>query len=152
MNWYFNITQNLGLLPDFIQHFQDELGKARVETKIHGQIEKQLSTLPAIVETRFNQLQVIEAVLSYLNIKLRKTRSDVFKKYLEGYNRALSSRDCEKYVDGHDDVIDLETLVNEVALIRNQYLGIIKSLDNKQWQLTNIVKLKCAGLEDYYIS
>jgi hypothetical protein len=152
MNWYFNITQNLSVLPDFIQHFQEELERAMSEIKIHGHVEKQLSSLPAIVETRFNQLQTIEAVLNFLNIKLRKTRSDAFKKFLENYNRALSSRDCEKYVDGDSDVVTLETLINEVALLRNQYLGIIKSLENKQWQLNNLVKLKCAGLEDYYIS
>jgi len=152
MNWYFNITQNLSVLPDFIQHFQEELERAMSEIKIHGHVEKQLSSLPAIVETRFNQLQTIEAVLNFLNIKLRKTRSDAFKKFLENYNRALSSRDCEKYVDGDSDVVTLETLINEVALLRNQYLGIIKALENKQWQLNNLVKLKCAGLEDYYIS
>ena len=71
-----------------------------------------------------------------------------FKKYLENYNRALSSRDAEKYVDGEKDVIDMEKLINDFALIRNQWLGITKGLDQKQWQITNIVKLRVAGMED----
>jgi hypothetical protein len=33
-------------------------------------------------------------------------------------------------------------------LLRNKWLGIIKALDIKQWQLSNIVKLRTAGLED----
>ena len=70
------------------------------------------------------------------------------KKYLENYQRALSSRDCEKYVEGEADVVDMEKIVNEFAMLRNQWLGIIKALDIKQWQLSNIIKLRTAGLED----
>ena len=41
-----------------------------------------------------------------------------------------------------------ETLINEVALLRNKWLGIMKGLDAKQWQLGHIVKLRTAGMED----
>ena len=87
-------------------------------------------------------------ILNYLNIELRRTRSKSFKKFLENYNRALSSRDAEKYVDGEQDVVDMEKIINEFALLRNQWLGITKGLDQKQWQITNIVKLRVAGMED----
>ena len=83
-----------------------------------------------------------------MNIECRKIRSRLFRKYLESYNRALSSRDCEKFVDGEDDVINHEQLINEFALLRNRWLGVLKSLDQKQWQLTNIIKLRVAGLDD----
>jgi hypothetical protein len=111
-------------------------------------VEKSSSQLPGIVEQRFNQLQEIEAVLEYLNIELRRTRSKAFKKYLENYQRALSSRDVEKYVDGEADVVDMEKIINEFAMLRNQWIGIVKALDIKQWQLSNIIKLRTAGLED----
>jgi hypothetical protein len=100
------------------------------------------------VEHRFNQLQEIEAILEYLNIEKRRLRSQHFKKYLENYQRALTSRDVEKYVDGEPDVVDFDKIVNEFALLRNKWLGILKGLDQKQWQLTNIVKLRVAGMED----
>jgi hypothetical protein len=67
---------------------------------------------------------------------------------LENYQRALSSRDVEKYVEGEADVIDMEKVINEFAMLRNHWLGIIKGLDIKQWQLSNIIKLRAAGLED----
>ena len=59
-----------------------------------------------------------------------------------------SSRDADKYVDGEADVVDFDKIVNEFALLRNRWLGITKGLDQKQWQLTNIVKLRVAGMED----
>jgi len=104
--------------------------------------------MPGTVEHRFNQLQEIEAILEYLNIELRRLRSSFFRQYLENYQRALSSRDVEKYVDGEADVVDYEKIINDFALIRNKWLGVLKALDQKQWQITNVVKLRVAGMED----
>jgi|TARA_B100001094_G_scaffold74815_2_gene71167 hypothetical protein len=148
LGWYSKISRDLNELPNAIQFFEHELISARSECKLHGSVEKAAANLPGIVEHRFNQLQEIEAILEYLNIELKRLRSKFFKKYLENYQRALSSRDVEKYVDGEADVVDYEKIINEFALIRNKWLGVLKSLDQKQWQITNIVKLRVAGMED----
>lgn len=148
---YGQIVNNLALLPKFIQEYEQELEEAKKECKIGGLIESNIKMLPGITETRFNQLQEIEAVLNYLNIELRKVKQKHYKKYLESYAKALTSRDAEKYAYAEDEVIDMEILVNEVALLRNRYLGIMKALDNKQWQLGHITKLRTAGMEDITI-
>jgi len=148
MGWYSKVTRDLGQLPSAIQHYETELLTARVEVKLKGNVEKAAAEMPGIVEHRFNQLQEIEAILHFLNIELRKLRSSFFKKYLENYQRALSSRDVEKYVDGEQAVVDYEILINEFALLRNKWLGVLKALDQKQWQITNVVKLRVAGMED----
>jgi hypothetical protein len=151
MQWYTRVTQDLSTLPDFIVHYETELANAKYETHIRGNVEQNLSKLPGVTEHRFNQLQEIEAVLNYLNIQLRKIRSSTFKKYLENYNRALSSRDAEKYVDGENDVIDMETLINEVALLRNRWLGVMKALESKNFMMGHLVRLKTAGMEDFTV-
>ena len=146
--WYAKVSHDIAHLPACIDHYYNELVLAKGEVKVYGNIEKSSAALPGLVEQRFNQLQEIEAILEYLNIELRRVRSKAFKKFLENYQRVLSSRDCEKYVDGEADVVDMEKIINEFALLRNQWLGIIKGLDIKQWQLSNIIKLRTAGLED----
>ena len=95
--WYQKIAKDIGVIPDAIKHYEDELEQARSEIRIRGNIEKASADMPGIVEQRFNQLQEIEAILQYMNIELRRLRSKHFKKYLENYQRALSSRDVEKY-------------------------------------------------------
>lgn len=148
MGWYSKVQQDISEIPDAILYFENEMLLARQECKLTGSLEKAAAAMPGIVEHRFGQLQEIEAILEFLNIECRKIRSRLFRKYLESYNRALSSRDCEKFVDGEDDVINHEQLINEFALLRNRWLGVLKSLDQKQWQLTNIIKLRVAGLDD----
>jgi uncharacterized protein YfdQ (DUF2303 family) len=149
--WYSKVVADLGNIPDFIDHYERELADAKHDCRVGGLIEKNITALPGITEHRFNQLQEIEAVLNYLNIQLRKIRRRHFQKYLEGYARALTSRDAEKYVDGEDEVIEFETLINEVALLRNQFLGILKGMESKNFMLGHVVRLRAAGMEDVQV-
>ena len=149
--FYNKIVADLGELPNFIAYYEGELMSARADIKIQGRVEKELSDLPGQSEHRFNQLQEIEAVLEYLNIQLRKIRRKHFQKYLEAYQRALTSRDAEKYVDGEDEVIDFETIINEVALLRNKWLGVMKGVESKNFMLGHVVRLRTAGMEDIVV-
>lgn len=149
--WYNAVTADLSKIVDCLDYFENELDDSKYETAIKGQVEKLSAALPGITEYRFNQLQEIEAILEHLNIELRRERSKVFRSYLETYARALSSRDAEKYVDGEPSVITWTHLVNQFSLLRNRYLGRLKGLDIKQWQLGHIVRLRVAGLDDITI-
>ena len=146
--WYRKVTANLGEIVTAISHFEKEIDQARYECGMKGNLEKQSRDMPGIVEHRFNQLQEVEAILEFLNTEMRKLRAKTFRKYLENYNKALSSRDAEKYVDGEQEVVDLQYLINDFSLVRNRYIGVIKALEAKQFQINNIVKLRAAGLED----
>lgn len=148
-SWYYKVTADLTQVAGFIDHYEKELDQARLELSLKGKsLERHAAELPGLVEHRFSQLQEIEAVLEYLNIKLRKERSAEFKKFLEAYNKALSSRDAEKYVDGVASIVDLTLLVNEVALLRNKFLGISKGFEAKNFMTGHIIKLRVAGLDD----
>lgn len=147
-SWYSAITQDMSNLVDCIEHYEQELIQAKKDCAINGYLEKISSELPGITEHRFNQLQEIEAILEHLNIELRKLRSKTFRKYLEAYNRQLSSRDAEKYVDGEQEVVNMAHVINQFSLIRNKYLGIIKGLEQKSFQVGTIGRLRVAGMED----
>jgi len=146
--WYGQVTSDLGKIAECITFYEGELDQARVECGLTGNIEKNASKVPGIVEHRFNQLQEIEAILEFLNIQLRKIRSIHYKKFLETYQRALTSNDVKNYIDAEDEVVSMTNIVNEFALLRNKFLGLMKAIDAKQFQINNIVKLRVAGLDD----
>lgn len=150
--WYRKVSDNLAHLPDCIDYYEQELSDARAELSMRGKtIEKHESELPGIMEFRFNQLQEIEAILEHLNLELRKLSTAKFKKFLEHYNRQLSSADAKKYSEGDPEVVDLQILINEFALVRNKFLGIMKGLDTKNWMLGHVTKLRVSGLDDAMI-
>lgn len=148
MKRYSDVVSNIENLPDFLAYYEGQLEEAKYEVTIHGRVEQNIAALPGMTEHRFNQLQEIEALLRYLEVQLRKIRKKHFKQYLEGYARALTSRDAEKYVDGEDEVINFEVLINEVALLRNKWMGLIKGLESKSFMLGHITRLRTAGMED----
>lgn len=147
--WYYKVTADLSKVTSFIDFYEKELENARLELSLKGKsLEKHAAELPGLVEQRFAQLQEIEAVLEFLNIQLKKERSAEFKKFLEAYNKMLSSRDAEKYVDGVQSIVDLTLLTNEVALLRNKFLGISKGFEAKNFMTGHIIRLRCSGLDD----
>jgi hypothetical protein len=149
--FYNKIVSDLSEIPNFIDYYERELLAAKGDIKISGKVERELSDLPGETEHRFNQLQEIEAVLEFLNIQLRKIRQKHYKKYLEAYARALTSRDAEKYAEAEDEVIDMETIINEVALLRNRWLGVMKGIESKNFMLGHVVRLRTAGMEDIVV-
>jgi len=145
--WYNKIVDDMGQLPDAIDWFQKQLETAWVEAKIVGGIERAAQELSGIMAYRFGQLQEVEAILKHLNIRYDKMRSDHYRRYLERYQRELTDRSIEKYIDGEDDVVTMATLINEVALVRNKYLALIKGLEQKSYNISNIIRLRVVGME-----
>jgi hypothetical protein len=146
--WYNRIVDDLAEIPQAVAYYEKELEDGMNETRIIGNLEKNSQELSGITSYRFGQLQEIEAVLKYLNIKYDKIRSDHYRNYLETYNRQLTDRSIEKYIDGEADIVSMGMLINEVGLIRNKYLALMKGLDIKAWQIGHIVKLRVVGMED----
>ena len=69
------------------------------------------------------------------------------KKPIKGFE-SLNLSETERtegtadYIGGH------EKIINEFALMRNKWLGMFKVLDQRPCQITNVVKLRVAGMED----
>jgi hypothetical protein len=146
--WYNAVKDDLAAVVDAVEYFENEYEAALKETSLKGNLERNARDLPGNVSYRFGQLQEIEAILEHLNIELKKMQRAHYRKYLEHYNRALSSRDAEKYSEGEQDVIDMSHLINEFALVRNKWLGLMKGMEFKHFQIGNISKLRTAGMED----
>ncbi len=146
--WLNLIERDESKIPDFITHFENELKVAKDELEIGDRLIAESRKLPHIVDFRFGQLQEIEAVYEYLNIQLKAERSKLHRHYLTNYQQKLGSRDVEKYVEGEPTYVDALIKCNRVNLLRNKFASITKGLEYKHFQITNIAKLKAAGVDD----
>lgn len=152
MKWYRRVAQDpndFGPLAEALEHFENEYLAARQELEVKGRrIEEVARRLPGIVEYRFGQLQEIEAILSLFELRVDKAVAEAKKRYLENYQRNLSERTAEKYAEVDQDVIDLRMLVIEIARVRNLFLSLTKGMEYLHFQLSNVVRLRQAGIED----
>ena len=149
--WYSRVVDDLSEIPNAMNYYENEVLDGKGETKIVGSLEKNAQELSGVTSHRFGQLQELEAILRYLNIKYDKMRSDHYRKYLERYQRDLTDRSIEKYIDGEDDIVSMSIIINEVSLVRNKYLALMKGLDIKNWQISNITRLRIVGMEDAHL-
>lgn len=148
--WYNTICSDgqLDKIPDAVQYFEQQIIQARAELKISGSLEQAASRLPGLFEYRFGQWKEITAIVRYLNVQLNKIRKDRLVYYTTKYNKELSAREVSVYVEGDDDFVNFSFLINAFTLINDQFDGLLKALDQKNWQISNITKIRCAGIED----
>ena len=154
-SWYAKVVRDvddLNPLLDACDFFDNEYTLAVHEvdiTQLRGKrVEEVEKELPGIVGRRYYQLQEIEAILGYLNIRQTAIKGARRRHYLEHYNRALTPTTAEKYVEADDDVLAIATLINQVALVRNKFVALSKQHEYLHFQLTNITRLIAAGVND----
>lgn len=147
-NEYFQaIKQNDNALPQALEYFNNEYDEARNEVKISGKIAECVSKLSSRYEYRFSQLQEIEAILKHFEIKLSQKKSALYQKYLENYQRALSSSDIKIYIEGQPEIVAIQQIINEISLVRNKFISLSKGFETANYQLSNLSKLYAAGVD-----
>lgn len=150
-SYYTKIQNDSSLIAEALEYYNQQYQEATTEISMDGSIQEHVTRIPGIVEYRYGQLQEIEAILQHYEILLAKKFSYYFRQYFERYNKQLTSRDAEKFANGEEEIYSYKKIINHISLIRNKYLGIIKALESKQYQLNNVIKLRTSGLVDITI-
>jgi len=153
--WYQRIVANpddISLIDHACEYFEREYQAGVKEIDVASlrgeRVEQVHKQLPGLYGYRHAQLQELEAILSYLEIRQTAIRGQRRRHYIEHYNRALNPTTAEKYVEADDEVLALRLLSNQVALIRNYYLGLTKRHEFLEFRLGDITKLIVAGVND----
>lgn len=100
---------------------------------------------------RYSQMQDLESILQLITMRADKAHTESKKFYKESYTRELTDKMANDYAAARSEVYNLRVLQNEVALIRNKYLGVTKGLEALHYQIRNLVELRKAGIEDALI-
>lgn len=148
-NWVKTIKDDATKVNEALEYYGNEYLEARKELNDKGKHLQQVQLeLPSLFEIRYAQLQELEAIMEFFDIKVKGLRSNIYQKLMNNSQRALTSNDIKQYIDGDKNIMDLQLIINDIALVRNKFISITKALDIKNWQLSNITKALCAGLND----
>ena len=151
-NAYQIVKKDESKLTEILAYFNNEYEEARSELKLSGKLEKYVSQISANFEYRYAQLQEIEAILEYFNIKLKSIKSKKYQQLINTSARALTQSDLRQYIDGDEQVVAVQTIINEIALVRNKFISLSKGFETINYQLSNLTKLYVAGLDDIRIN
>ena len=107
--------------------------------------------MSSLFEMRFSQLQEIEAILTHFNNKLSGIKGAIYRDLQEHSKRQLTSTDIKQYVDSDSKVLAMQSIINEIVLVRNKFMSLTKGFESKNFMLSNITRLQCAGLDNIEI-
>lgn len=142
-------SDDFSLIPSIIEHYEEQAEEALAQFAYKGQrIVDVSSKLPGLISWRSMQMYELEAILDILQKRLERVRYDRFRYFMEQYDRALTSRDAEKFADGDNDVFAIAMICNQIGVIRDAFKSVVKGLDTLQYQVGHIVKLRENGIED----
>lgn len=139
------LEEILTILPKY----EDKIKAAENIFKLEGRrLEEIIRTVPhyqVSYDEAYQELKALEEWIS--NIKEKKV-ARFWKKYNEAYSRALSTRDIQAYIAGEKEIVELNQIIIEVTLLKNNLSSIVEALKQLGWMMSHVTKLRVAEMQD----
>lgn len=117
--------------------------------KIEGvKLEEVCRTLPKNLSVFDRHYQELKTLEEWMIVKREQIQSKLWKKFLEGYPRALASKDIQMYIQGDPEYVGFTEIILEVSNIKAKCLAIVKAFEQLGWMVGHITKLRVAELQD----
>jgi hypothetical protein len=139
----------LGEVLDRLPAYEKKLQDAEPIFKLEGRrLEEIARTLPYYQVSYDQTYQELKALEEWLNNIKDKRTAKFWKKYLEGYQRTLTSRDIQAYIAGEKEIVEMNQIIIEVTLMKSNALSVVEAVKNLGWMLGHITKLRVAEMQD----
>jgi hypothetical protein len=146
------MTDEDNLFPQLLKiitKYEGFIEQAEPHFNIDGKkLEEVCRTLPKHIVVYDRFYQEMKSLEEWLMIRREKIQSRLWKKFLEGYSRALSSKDIQMYIQGDPEYVEFTEIIVEVSNIKAKMQSIVKAFEQMGWMLAHVTKLRVAELQD----
>lgn len=141
--------ERLDQLIPFIEKYESAIESAETIFQLDGKkIESLCKDLPHYISKYDQQYQELKSLEEWLISRREKIIAKLWKKYTEGYNRALSTKDIQAYIAGEKEHIAFTEVILEIGNLKGKMQSIVKALEQMGWMLSHITKLRIAEMQD----
>ena len=141
--------ENLSSIVDLVPKYEALLVKAEKIFQLDGlRLEQIAKTTPQYQHAYDTAYQELKALEEWLTGIKEKRMAKKWKKYLENYPRALSTRDIQAYIAGENEIVEINQIITEVSLLKNQTLSVVEAIKNLGWMIGHITKLRVAEMQE----
>ena len=136
-------------IADHLARYEKLTEEAEPIFKLEGRlIEEVCKTIPHY-QARYDQAyHEVKALEEWITVAKERKLARLWKKYNEGYSRQLTTRDIQAYINGEKDIVEINQLLVETTLIKNNLFAIVDAVKQLAWTMSNIVKLRVAQIQD----
>lgn len=153
--WYRRIfkeidpTRQLALICDACEAYEAEYASALEDIKPpKGRMAVMEMKIPGLAAENMARVGDLDIMLQHLENMESVARKKRQEYYMEHYQRKLSESVAKAYADADDEVQAIRLIRFRVGSVSAQFDSISRGLEYMHFQITNLVKLKIAGLDD----
>ncbi len=155
MHWYRRVFQEtdpslqLKIICDACAAYEDAYDTAKECVKPpKGLITKMEMMIPGLAAENLARLRDLEIILQHIENMENVKKIQRTQYYMEHYQRKLTETVAKSYADVDDEVQAIRTIRFRVGSAISDYESIGRGLEYMHFQLSNLTKLRVAGLED----
>jgi hypothetical protein len=140
---------DLTVVAEAIAHYEGVYIDGMSKLKPDGTLWETAKALPGWQAYFYGKFCEIQSIVEYYDHRASRAYGAALKLYLENYNgRSLSEATAKKYAEADTTVLDMRELGNEFKQLSGKIQGLTKGLESLHFQMTNLVALRKAGIED----
>lgn len=144
-----NFDQFSEEISEHLAKYEALVAEAEPIFKLEGRLLEEICKTIPHYQARYDQAyHEVKALEEWINVAKERKLARLWKKYNEGYSRQLTTRDIQAYINGEKDIVDLNQLIVETTLIKNNLFAIVDAVKQMAWTMSNIVKLRVAQIQD----
>lgn len=107
--------------------------------------------IPGLSSFRYGQWRELFHIAAFLKERADQAKTLVVEFNATHYKRAVSDRQAEKIAETDPEVCKMRELQYAVELMADKFAGLSKGLEALHFQVSNLTKLRTAGMEDAII-
>ena len=135
-----------------LEKYEKKIEESEALFNLNGQkLEYVCKTLPHNLSSYDQSYQELKSLEEWLESKRDKVQARLWKKYTEGYARALSAKDIQAYIAGEPEYITFTEIILEVSHLKGKIFSIVEGFKTMNWMASNMVKLRVAEMQDAII-
>lgn len=132
----------------FFDRWEKEIAEAAPIFNMEGErLEKLARDVPHNQVFYAQRAQEVRALVKWLEIMKAQKEA----RHIKNYNnspRALAAREQAAYIQGEKDVVEMNQLIVNTALIQQNFEEIVEGVKQMGWMIGNMTKLRVAELQD----
>jgi hypothetical protein len=138
-------------LPPLFERYERHVADAAPMFRLEGErLEPLMRDLPGRQTFYAHRANEVKQVAKWLENYRAKLESRYTKNYSQG-QRALGVREAGIFINGEAEIVELNQLIIEAGLLREQLDAIVEGFKQMAWSLGHVTKLRVAELQEAVI-
>jgi len=139
-------------LPEIIANYETELLEAEKNLIIKGKTLEKANVENPTWQLYYDQRRIeLYTLVKYIEGLVASVRGKLFRSYTETYQRDISDRAKDQYINNEPAYLSMQEIYLEVKDIHDRYQAVCDAYKSRGYALNNITKIRVASLEDAII-